>query len=205
MPKFSDLLGTVNNTFQIGIAGAGAKVLRFFNGFTGSLSWNPTANRTLTLPDKSGTLVISSDIDFTNTVTIVSRSTAAGNESVTGQSFVAINPDQVDSDIGGNWNSSTKRYTVPSTGTYMCILTVRPLDDSSLMSFGTGVHTSAIDGSWFLWNATRSGITPTNRNGSQNIRIMTFTAENTIFPYVYMDKSGTVQLAGYQLVIFRLF
>lgn len=51
-----DDFGSNRNTYKIGDGTAGAKVLGFVNAFLGSLSWNPTAERTLTLPDATGTL-----------------------------------------------------------------------------------------------------------------------------------------------------
>lgn len=51
-----DDFGSNRNTYKIGDGTAGAKVLGFVNAFLGSLSWNPTAARTLTLPDATGTL-----------------------------------------------------------------------------------------------------------------------------------------------------
>jgi hypothetical protein len=58
MPRFSDSTGTSDDSFQIGVGGAGVKILRFFNGFAGNIQWSPTASRTLTLPDSSGTIAL---------------------------------------------------------------------------------------------------------------------------------------------------
>jgi len=52
-----DEYGTAQNSFTIGDQEAGAKSLIFDNGFLGTLSWTPTAARTLTLPDVTGTLI----------------------------------------------------------------------------------------------------------------------------------------------------
>jgi hypothetical protein len=62
MPKLPELLGTLATQFQIGIGGSGLRRLRFRNGFSGDLEWNPTADRVLTLPDSSGTIARLSDI-----------------------------------------------------------------------------------------------------------------------------------------------
>jgi len=65
MSKFLDAVGTSVTSFQIGAKQAGAKVLRFINGNNvGSLSWQPTAARTLTLPDKTDTIAGLADIGF---------------------------------------------------------------------------------------------------------------------------------------------
>lgn len=58
MGKLSDFLGTLSNQFQIGIGGTGLRRLRFRNGFNGDLEWEPTANRTIALPDESGTIAL---------------------------------------------------------------------------------------------------------------------------------------------------
>lgn len=54
-----DDYGSNRNAFSIGDAAAGAKTLLFVNTFVGTLSWEPTANRTLTLPDVTATLLSS--------------------------------------------------------------------------------------------------------------------------------------------------
>lgn len=56
-------LGTYSNSMKIGNATAGAKILEFVANFIGSLSWTPTAARTLTLPDVTDTLVGKATID----------------------------------------------------------------------------------------------------------------------------------------------
>lgn len=50
-------LGTNQNTFAIGDGTAGIITTSFVNDFTGQLQWNPTAARTLTLPDTTDTLI----------------------------------------------------------------------------------------------------------------------------------------------------
>ena len=53
-----DLAGTAQNTFAIGSNTSGTKVIQFKNGFTGALQATPTAARTWTLPDATGTLAV---------------------------------------------------------------------------------------------------------------------------------------------------
>lgn len=64
--KFTEeLLGTVRSLWQIGVDYfvAGARILRFQSGASaGDLTWTPTANRTATIPDKTGTLAMLDDI-----------------------------------------------------------------------------------------------------------------------------------------------
>ena len=68
MPKFSDFLGTVRSLLQIGIGGSGVRTLRFRNGFQGDLTWNPTANRAIAMPDKDGIVAVTQD--FLNNISI---------------------------------------------------------------------------------------------------------------------------------------
>ena len=50
-------LGTNANTFSIGDNTAGAKTIQVLNSATSAISWNPTAARTLTLPDITDVIV----------------------------------------------------------------------------------------------------------------------------------------------------
>jgi hypothetical protein len=72
MGVFKDILATVSNSFRIGLPGGGERLLKFYNGFTGNLSWTPTADRTLVLPDRSGNLFVESDIAEENQVRLFS-------------------------------------------------------------------------------------------------------------------------------------
>lgn len=45
-------------TATVGDGTSGAKILHFSNASTGSLSWNPTGSRTITIPDTTDTLVV---------------------------------------------------------------------------------------------------------------------------------------------------
>jgi len=58
MGKITDLFGTFRSQFQIGIGGNGFRRLRFRNNFDGDLEWEPTAPRTIALPDDSGTIAL---------------------------------------------------------------------------------------------------------------------------------------------------
>jgi hypothetical protein len=60
-----DILGSIQKIFRIGLStSTGASTLRFSNS-SGNLDLvgNPTANRAITIPDKSGTLALISDTD----------------------------------------------------------------------------------------------------------------------------------------------
>lgn len=61
--------GTAQDTFAIGTNTAGTKTLQFKNGFTGALSATPTAARTWTLPDQSGTIGLATYQDISTAPT----------------------------------------------------------------------------------------------------------------------------------------
>ncbi|MBD1995294.1 hypothetical protein H6G00_01445 [Leptolyngbya sp. FACHB-541] len=54
--------GTISPTFQIGDNTAGAKAIKFHNGFSQTLNSTPTANRTNSLPDRDGVLALTSQV-----------------------------------------------------------------------------------------------------------------------------------------------
>lgn len=68
MSNFLDTLGTILSEFQIGLPGAGLRRLKFRNQFSGNLEWNPTADRTVSLPDKSGTIALLDDVGASSEV-----------------------------------------------------------------------------------------------------------------------------------------
>ena len=94
--------GTLFNTFSIGDQLTGAKNLNFVNTFTGILSWNPTANRAISLPDSDGTLAVTSLFNNGATITGVAASRilyttgtdAWASTSLTGQgrNLIALSP-----------------------------------------------------------------------------------------------------------------
>lgn len=53
--------GTNKNTYLVGDSMAGTKTVGFVNDFTANLDWNPTAARTQTLQDATGTIALLSD------------------------------------------------------------------------------------------------------------------------------------------------
>lgn len=68
-------IGTISDTFKIGAATAGAKILKFVSSFIGSLSWTPSAARTLTLPDATDTLIGKATTDVLTNKTLNSAGT----------------------------------------------------------------------------------------------------------------------------------
>lgn len=51
-------IDTTDPILQIGVGGTGVRTLRFRNANTADLTWNPTANRSISLPDGDGALML---------------------------------------------------------------------------------------------------------------------------------------------------
>jgi hypothetical protein len=103
----------------------------------------------------------------------------------------------VATDTAGGYNTVASQYTIPITGTYLIVSKLRFADRLTStpgvgVSFGQGVHTSNVDGSWFSWAVTtvasQQGDT---RQGHLNTRIARFTAGSRINMYAYYDLGGS--------------
>lgn len=90
-------------------------------------------------------------------------------------------------DPGSNFNSSTHIYTVPVNGIYQIVSKLRIADGAAnRISYGQGVHTSNVDGPWFLWGWTTDvAAGQQNRNGLMNIRIAPFNAGDALRLYAW--------------------
>jgi hypothetical protein len=202
MSKFSDLIGSINNIFQIGIGGTGARSLRFQNANRGDLVWNPTTNRTLTLPDADGAIATTANIpslapifwgtkEYTDTHQSLSAGTFSNN--------VAL--PNINVDTLSRWNSTNRTFSIPATGNYLILSRLRLPDNVSVMGWGQGVHTSNVDGAYFFWDVTRTGAT-NNRNIILNTRIAPFNANDLLRFFTYVDTATSLWVAS--LIIVRL-
>ena len=105
-----------------------------------------------------------------------------------GASFTTLALANVIADTANGWNASTNTYTVPNTGTYLIVSRVRLADGATAgMSYGQGVNTTNVDGTFFLWSTT-VGV----RNGSINTRLVKLTAGQTVNLYAYVDGQSSV-------------
>lgn len=132
-----DDFGSNRNAFKIGDGASGAKVLSFVNAFAGSLSWNPTADRTLTLPDADDTLVGKATTDtLTNktlTTPVLANPSFSGTTANMGTvTTIDINGGTVD----GTAIGATTRSTVSCT----------TLNASGAVVLGTSSETALING-----------------------------------------------------------
>jgi hypothetical protein len=151
MSKFSDLIGSINNLFQIGIGGTGARSLRFKNANNGDLVWTPTASRTLTLPDTTGTLATTANLPPSHApIFWGTKEFPDTHQSLTAGVFgnnIGLPNILVDSST--KWNATNKTYTIPATGNYLILSRLRLPDNvSPVMGYGQGVHTSQVDGAY---------------------------------------------------------
>ncbi|MBW4666448.1 MAG: hypothetical protein KME60_03130 [Cyanomargarita calcarea GSE-NOS-MK-12-04C] len=202
MSKFSDLIGSINNLFQIGIGGTGARSLRFKNANNGDLVWTPTANRTLTLPDTTGTIATTANIPSLAPIFLGTKEYGDTHQSLSAGVFGNnIGLPNILTDILGKWNSTSKTYTIATTGNYLILSKLRVPDNLGVMGWGQGVHTSTADGSFFFWDVIRTGAT-NNRNIIVNTRIAAFNANDILNFFTYVDSATVVWVAS--LTIIRL-
>lgn len=107
-------------------------------------------------------------------------------------------------DTANGWSKANNSYTIPYTGVYLIMSKLRLADNSIGVSFGQGVHTSNIDGPWFIWaNFPNSGGSASqNRFVLLNIRIAHFNAGDVLHHYAYGDNDNeTVDTLGLNIVL----
>ncbi|HEX8323434.1 MAG TPA: hypothetical protein VF595_05920 [Tepidisphaeraceae bacterium] len=110
--------------------------------------------------------------------------------------FQTVNLTKV-TDLGSNFSNTTHFYTVPVTGVYEITTKLRVNDGyPSGISYGQGVHSSNIDGPWFLWASTNG-----NREGSINVRKAVFNAGDQIRMYAYIDSAGTIFVGAAEMTV----
>lgn len=90
-------------------------------------------------------------------------------------------------------------YSVPYSGDYLIFSKVRLNDNSPNTSYGQGVHTSNVDGTWFSWKDTNT-LTSNKRNGSENFRAMNFNADDLLRLYCYSDIAVTIDRAELSII-----
>ena len=117
----------------------------------------------------------------------VETNASNGVQSV-GTSFTTLAMGNVITDTANGWNASANTYTIPNTGTYLIVSRVRLSDGSAAgVSYGQGVNTTNVDGTFFLWSTT-VGV----RNVSVNTRLVKLTAGQTVNLYAYIDGQSNV-------------
>ena len=141
---------------------------------------------------------------FDSTYTKVAGTVA---QSVAASTFTALASYSVVKDAGSNWDGTNQQYVVPSPGTYMIFASIRINDGLSETAntpantnFGFGVHTSAIDGTWFLWHGSNNNGT-FRRTTYPYALIAEYVAGDRLRPFVYLDGvSSSFRERGLQIV-----
>ena len=129
----------------------------------------------------------------------VEAAAGAVNQTV-GTSFKTIALPAVITDTASGWNAAANTYTVPVSGTYLIISTVRFLDNVPPgVNYGQGVHPSNVDNPTFLWSTTNG-----MRNASTNMRIMQLSAGQTVDLFSYVDSPTPLSVATASLAIQQL-
>jgi hypothetical protein len=109
---------------------------------------------------------------------------------------------------GGTWDPVTFVYTVPETGTYLCLGSIRALDASPARSLAIAIGDTNADGPHVLWNPFAGTSAEASRSGRQYTRLMRCTAGMGLRLYVYSDHAEPLVTAsggnGQFLSIFKL-
>jgi hypothetical protein len=107
-----------------------------------------------------------------------------------------LHPD-VNSDPTNAYNRTTGVITIPSDGLYQITGTMRVADRSPVgVQYGVGVHTSNIDGFWFLWHAVQNTTNVNDRTTYPYIRVGRFNAGDQLRMFVYVDGGPLNMLRG---------
>lgn len=101
----------------------------------------------------------------------------------------------------GAYNATTGEITIPSDGIYQLTGSIRVTDGSPVRTqFGFGVHTSNIDGHWFLWHMVQD-IASTGRVSYPYMRVGRFNAGDRLRMFVYTQGASlTMQDARLQVI-----
>lgn len=192
-----DDYGSNRNTFSIGDGAAGAKALAFVNAFVGSLSWQPTAARTLTLPDATDTLVGKATTDTLSNKSHVSPTISSGNLVFSG-SAQRITGDFSNATLlnrvllqSSTTNSTTSFGIVPNgtaTGANIAVFGSSDPDNASIATY-------AISAAAVIFNSTKTGtgtLLPIifNAGGAEAFRLTT--AQDAEFGATIKPKVYTV-------------
>lgn len=122
--------------------------------------------------------------------------THSGSQTIAANAFNTIAHNTVLNNIGGGtWSGNL--YTVPVTGIYYILSSVRLNDGSGSRSAGQAVHTSNVDGNWFYWQQWGA-----QRYGNQYTRLAVFNAGDKLRHYLYSEgSSAAINSSGHSLTI----
>lgn len=186
----------LDNTFRIQDDTDPTKQLAFD---LGAIATGTT--HTVGAPNRSGTMLVSH-------TALLDAAKVGGTDpaQAIGRSFTTVTLPTVSSDPGGNFNTSTNVFTFPVTGLYLAVGRVRYAEAVTAdVSYGVGMHTSNVDGPFFLWGATvNPNVTTARRNGLMNVRISPFTAGQQLRLFSYFDNPTAQNIDSASLQIYWL-
>jgi hypothetical protein len=133
-------------------------------------------------------------------------------QAVGATSFVTLQLDTEASDPGGNFNNTSATvggvspwcYRVPSSGLYLALAKVRPVDSTSnaVSQLGVGVHTSSADNPDFQWGGVQAGTAAMSRQVFGYSRLATFNAGDQLRLFVW--ASSAINISSAKLAVIRV-
>lgn len=189
MGIFKNILGTLSNTFRIGVKGGGNRSLTFFNGSSFTINSNPSANNAVTFLNETGNVLT----DANRTVT--PTTTDPGNTS----NYVAWIL----------WLIGTVRYFIPAFNTIFTPAvpfdriknTFSPYSITSSITFTIGSGTK-IPGAKTIFSVTSNGIhTPDVSMFKETSDSVGYDSRNgivNIFEFTILDNASDVWVKIYQ-------
>lgn len=178
--------GTVKNVWIIGDAAAGAKSVQFRNAQTANLAWNPTAARTVHIPDAGGTIALLTDIPAAQTaISGIGNSETTYTSGTVNLSVVAGNL-TIRSTTGNAFQFSASQSVQAETQTFVGGVAV-----NALTTYTSGTVVLSAGNNITLGSAgqtiTISGVAAQT---VQTQNLVAISASNALF------SSGTVVLSG---------
>jgi hypothetical protein len=150
---------------------AGTNVTLSYNDATGALTINATGG---------GGSPAAGSVHF-----IAKR--VATSTSLASSTWTTYPLEVIDTNVGGGtYNTSTYIYTVPSTGLYLCLGSIRISDNTATRDLALGIGTSNADGPHVQW-ANIGFVGSGGRDVRQYTRSARYTAGDQVRMFIYSD------------------
>lgn len=105
-------------------------------------------------------------------------------------------PVKFTTDEAGTWDNATSVYTIPETGTYSVIGSLKLVDNTPALSYGIDIGVNLGDGPSFAWGNTSSNPNiSNNRNSRQVVKTVKFNKGDKISLFMYADNGCDVNAA----------
>lgn len=133
-------------------------------------------------------------------------SVSGGNGTTSfGRAFTTYICPDVDSDTSSSYNATTGTITLANDGLYLIQGTLRVKDKSPVgVQFGVGVHTSNVDGPWFLWHAVQNTTNGRDRTTYPYSRLARFNANDQLRMFVYVDDTTGLIMTSANFSVYKL-